>query len=131
MNGFIFRVCAYHGEPVVLNGSGVPHRAGLSVETPITGDKVVNDPLNEIVIDVANGHGKTDYDIAALIEDFQDEYGCKVNYQFDILEPTNNPGVFEFDVFEPSWENEDEAKDVVDDLSDRLHDWAEGFPQGR
>ena len=132
MNGFIFRVCAYHGEPVVMNtASGVRARKGLSVDTAVPGDKVVNDPNNAVIKDVANKGKETDYDIGALIEDFQDEYGCKVNYDFDIEPKDGELTVFEFDLFEPSWPDEDEAKDAIDDLLERLVDWAEGFPTGR
>lgn len=131
MNAFLFRVCAHHGEPVVVNGGGVRIRCGLSVDVPVAVDKVVNDPNNTVVKDSANGGKETDYDIGALIDDFQDEYGCKVNYDFDISPPSGDVQVFAFDVFEPSWPDDDEAKDVIDDLVERLVDWAEGFPRGR
>lgn len=131
MNGFIFRVCAHHGEPIVMNGSGVRHVAGIGVENPVTGDQVTNDPDNPVIKDLGNKGQECDYDIGALIADFEDEYGCKVNYDYDINPRQGDIRVFEFDVFEPSWPSEDEAKDVVDDLSERLTDWAEGYPRGR
>jgi len=132
MNGFIFRVCAYHGEPIQMNGSGVRARSGLSVDAIIPADKVINDPHNAVVKDMADKGKETDYDIGALVEDFQDEYGCKVNFDFDIQSaPPGDIQAFEFDVFEPSWPDDDEAKDVIDDLLERLCDWAEGFPRGR
>jgi len=127
MQGFIFRVCAYHGEPITI--AGVPTRAGLSIDTPIV--NVINDPNNEVVRDMSGEHEvESKYHIDRLVDDFESEYGCMVN----IPEPVEKPGeatVFEFDVFEPSWPNDDEAKDVVDDLTERLRDWAEGFPSGR
>ena len=131
MNGFIFRVSAHHGEPVIMNGCGVRNVTGIGVENPVMGDQVTNDPDNPVITDLSNKGQECDYDIGALIADFEDEYGCKVNYDYDINPRQGDIRVFEFDVFEPSWPSEDEAKDVVDDLSERLTDWAEGYPRGR
>lgn len=131
MNGFIFRICAYHGEPVVMNKAGVRARTGLSIDSAVPEDRIVNDPNNAVVKDMANQGKETDYDIGALIDEFQEEYGCKVNYDFDIEPKSGEFQVFEFDIFEPSWPDDDEAKEAIDDLSERLVDWAEGFPTGR
>ena len=133
MNSFIFRVCAYHGDPVVMNGNGLSARSGLSIDTIVSSDHIVNDPRLTETRDVAlGGRGvESGYDIDTLIEDFEDEYGCKINYDFDLHEGTKDPNTFEFDIFEPSWPDDDEAKDVIDDLTERLVDWAEGYPTGR
>jgi hypothetical protein len=130
MNGFIFRVCAYHGEPVVMNGSGLHARSGLSIDTPVTGDRIVNDPNNHVIKDMSKEGAESPYGIDALLADFEDEYGCKVNYD-DEPKVVDGLQVFEFDVFEPSWPDDDEAKDVIDDLTESLVDWAEGYPTGR
>jgi len=131
MNGFIFRVCAYHGEPVVMNGNGVHARSGLSTDTVIAADSIVNDPDNAVIRDMAMPPGReSDYDIDALVNDFEDEYGCKVNHDSD-CQIIDGLKVFEFDIFEPSWPDDDEAMDVVADLSDRLTDWARGYPTGK
>jgi hypothetical protein len=133
MNSFIFRVCAYHGEPVAMNGNGIHARSGLSIDTIVPSEKVINDPTGTETRDVTlGGRGEeSGYDVDTLIEDFQDEYGCKVHYDFDLKEQADGPRVFEFDVFEPSWSNDDEAKEVIDDLIERLTDWTEGYPTGR
>jgi hypothetical protein len=134
MNGFIFRVCAHHGEPVVMNGNGLRSRSGLSIDIPISSERIVNDPNNAVIKDMGNEGRESEYDLGALVSDFEDEYGCKVNYDYDLHDKPYNydgPQVFEFEVFEPSWPDDDEAKDVIDDLGERLTDWAEGYPTGR
>jgi len=107
-------------------------RAGVSHDTPIPEGEVVNDIDDDLaVVKDKNGPGGvSDYLIDSLIDDFQDEYGCKVSYQ--------TPGivkdsflVFEFDVFEPSWPEQQEAEDVIDELTRRLVDWVQGYPSGR
>lgn len=129
MDGFIIRVSAYHGEPVTVGG--IPTRAGYSHDTPVTKERIVNDPVNEVVRDKGNDSQQSDYDLLALVDDFEDEYGCKVTGFDD--PPTMHDGatVFEFDVFEPAWPTMEEAKDVVDDLTERVIDWCEGYPAGR
>jgi hypothetical protein len=125
---FIFRVTAYHGEPIFINGC--PTRAGLSTDTPISAGRVVNDPYGIPWRDNNNGSRETDYGIDALVHDFETEYDCKVNIP-DTAHAPGEPRVFEFDVFEPTWLDDGEAKDVIDDLATRLVDWAEGYPTGR
>jgi hypothetical protein len=127
MSSFIFRVCAYHGEPVSMNGNGVHARSGLSIETPVAGN-IINDPANSVV-HLADG-SESGYDLDSLIDDFEDEYGCKVTFD-ENGKVVDGLKVYEFDVFEPSWDDDDEAKDVIDDLTERLTDWAEGYPTGR
>lgn len=129
MDGFIIRVSAYHGEPVSVGG--LPTRAGYSHDTPVTKDRVVNDPINEVVRDVGNDNQQSDYDLLALVEDFEDEYGCKVIGFDSPLTMQDGVPVLEFDVFEPSWSNEEEAKDVIVDLTERVIDWCGGYPAGR
>jgi len=128
MNGFIMRVCAYHGEPVTVGG--LPVRAGYNHDEPVTKEKTTNDPINESIRDLSNGGKESSYGILQLVEDFEDEYGCKVNFDDP---PTAKEGnmVFEFDIFEPTWPTVQEAKDVIDDLTRRLVDWVEGYPTGR
>lgn len=126
MNGFIFRVCAYHGDPVVIGKT--PTRAGLCYDVPLVIDRVVNDPNNDVIKDLANGGSQSGYDIGMLLQDFEEEYSCKVGTDESTSGSTQ---IFEFDIFEPSWPNDDEAKDAIDDLTERLVDWAEGYPTGR
>jgi hypothetical protein len=135
MVGFLIRISTSHGE-VVSEGT-VPIRASYSRELPIVQSRIVNDPNNDTVRDLVYAStdvlnrpgGDSDYTLDRLIEDFQDEYECKVAY--DDPMQLNGFQVFEFNVFEPSWETVDEAKDVIDVLMDRLIDWIEGYPQGR
>ena len=128
MNAFILRVCAYHGKPVAMNGNGVHARQGLSVDVPVS--NVVNDPEGTETKDLTlpDRQQLSGYDLDTLIEDFQDEYGCKVNYDDKNVDGLR---VFEFDVFEPAWPDDEEAKDVIDDLAERLQDWVKGYPTGR
>lgn len=127
MEGFVIRVTAYHGEPQQL--CTVYVRSGISHDTPVANDSIVNDPGNEIIVDLNYPTKTSDYTLDALLADFQDEYGCKVNYE----EPVNKDGLktFEFDVFEPSWPEKEETEDVIEDLSRRLVDWVQGYPTGR
>jgi hypothetical protein len=131
MDGFILRVTAYSGEPV--NVGGLPFRAGTSRDTPVTRDNVVNDPINEVVRNLAVDGTESDYELLNLIEDFEDEYGCKVNIDDPptLAEGTEGTTVFGFDIFEPAWADESEADDVTDDLTARLVDWCSGYPTGR
>jgi hypothetical protein len=129
MSSFIFRVCAHHGDPVTVGET--PTRAGLCHDIPFAADRVVNDPNNDVIKDLvqdANASCTSEYDIGRLLEDFEDEYGCKVGTDETARGETQ---VFEFDIFEPSWPDDDEAKDAIDDLAERLTDWVEGYPTGR
>jgi hypothetical protein len=114
MNGFIVRVNAYYGEPVFVKG--IPARAGYRHDMSVPSERIVNDP-------------EVDLDVERLVEDFEAWNGCKVNFDSDYM-VEGGFLVFEFDVFEPSWEDEDEAKDIIDDLTERLVDWVEGRPDG-
>lgn len=135
MNGFILRVTAHHGEPQLVNGLHV--RAGMSVDTPVAAADVVNDPNGTVVIDLdatwpSPHRNNSTYGLDKLIDDFEDEYGCKVAFGEEINpEPKDGNIVHEFDVFEPSWPESTEAEDVIDDLTERLVDWINGHPMGR
>lgn len=126
MEGFILRVTAYHGEPKKLGN--VYARSGVSHDVAVESTSIVNDLEGDVVMDL-KVNLEADYSIDALIEDFQDEYGCKVSYS----DPTLQDGVkvMEFDVFEPSWPERIEAEDVIEDLTRRLVDWVHGYPVGR
>ena len=128
MEGFLIRVKAYHGAPKVIGG--VPTRSSVLQDTPVLLDDIVNEVDNEVVLDLNNQSHESTYDLDTLIEDFQDEYGCKVNYENGELEG-GKTRIYEFDVFEPSWPEKAAADDVINDLRDRLVDWVNGFPLGR
>lgn len=115
MEGLVIRVTAYHGEPKLLGN--IPYRAGSSHDTPVLRDDIVND-LEDM---------RTDYTVDDLIEEFQDEYGCKVNYE-DGGNAEDGVVVYEFDIFEPSWPEKVEAENVRDDLAKRLVEWIQGQP---
>lgn len=127
MQAFIIRVAAYHGDPTPVGK--VYARSGISHDTVIPLQDVVNDPGNEVIIDHNNEDRTSDYDIDTLLADFQDEYGCKVNYGNPQIKDGLN--VFEYDVFEPSWPESDEAEDVIADLTRRLVEWVKGYPTGK
>lgn len=128
MQGLIFRVTAYHGEPVVIDG--VYTRTGMSVDTPVSNELVINDPDNDVIKDLGNGGKESDHTIDHLVDDFEDEYGCMVNIpSYDPV--AGEPRIFEFDIFEPSWPDADEARDVIKNLTERLTEWATGYPTGR
>jgi hypothetical protein len=137
MEGFIIRVTAYHGEPRLLGT--LPTRAGISRDTPVTNAEIVNDfdkqgsivDLNYASTNLEKPGGSSDYNVDQLIDDFEDEYGCKVNFGDEIDSLKDGTRVHEFDVFEPSWPDQEEAQDVIDDLTRRLKDWANGYPSGR
>ena len=110
MNGFIVRVTAYFGIPVQLEKFYT--RSAVFRDTVVAGD--------------------IDLDTADVVDDFVDictaveeEYGCKVNLagtETRLLK--DGLRVVEFDAFEPSWPEQQEAQDVVDDVSRRLVEWA-------
>ena len=128
MDGFIIRVTAYYGEPVLVGN--LYTRAGASTDKPVPKAEIVNDPSNETVVDLAQD-GDAYYSLDYLIGDFEEEYGCKVNFGDEIDSLKDGTKVYEFDVFEPSWPEQEEAQDIVDDLHERLGDWVRGFPTGR
>jgi hypothetical protein len=127
MEDFVIRVTAYHGDPKIL--AGIPTRSGVSQNTPVPLDNIINDIDNDVVLDLNNQSRESDYTLDALIEDFQDEYGCKVNYENGGTEK-DGTRTYEFDVFEPSWPEKAEAEDVLEDLRVRLVDWIQGYPTG-
>lgn len=135
MDGFILRVTAHHGEPKLVGN--LPVRAGISVDTPVAAADVINVPSSFVVKDLdatwpSPERNSSTYGIDKLIDDFQDEYGCKVAYGEEIDPPTKDATVVhEFDVFEPSWPEDAEAEDVIVDLTRRLVDWVNGYPSGR
>lgn len=128
MEGFIIRITAYHGDPKPIGK--VYARSGVSHDTIVPVDDVVNDPNNDVVLNKNYLSATSDYDIDALIADFQEEYGCKVSYA-EPLPRGEGMQVFEYDIFEPSWPEQQEAEDVIDDLTRRLVNWVNGFPEGR
>lgn len=129
MEGFIIRVTAYYGEPKLLGN--LPTRAGMSHDEPVQKSEIVNDPNNEQVVDLGADGGKSSYTLDQLVSDFEDEYGCKVNFGDEVDSLKDGTRVHEFDVFEPSWPEQEEAQDVMDDLTSRLVDWTNGYPTGR
>lgn len=128
MEGFVIRVAAYHGDPQKVGN--VYTRSGISNETPLDNNLIVNELDKQVIIDLSNPGQSSDYTLDALIEDFQDEYGCKVSYA---AEDTDDPSIntIKFDIFEPSWPEKEEAEDVVSDFTRRLVDWVHGYPSGR
>ena len=135
MNGFILRVTAHHGEPKLVGKLHV--RACISVDTSIAPADAINDPTSLVVKDLeaewpSPERNNSTYNIDKLIDDFEDEYGCKIAYGEEINPPPKDGTVVhEFDVFEPSWPENAEAEDVVEDLTSRLVDWVNGYPSGR
>ena len=135
MQGFLIRVTAHHGDPQPVGR--LPVRAGVSRDVPINNGCVVNwldgNPTlkgDVQIVDLNHGSKRSDYDVDQLLGDFEDEYGCKVNYE----EPDPSLTeviIWEFDVFEPNWADQGEAQDVIDDLTERLKDWVFGYPTGR
>lgn len=128
MEGFVIRVTAYHGDPKPIGK--VYARSGISHDTVVPLEDVINDPNNDVILDRSCASQTSDYDIDALIADFQDEYGCKVSYP-EVEARGEGLQVFEYDIFEPSWPDQEEAEDVIDDLTRRLVDWVSGYPAGR
>ncbi len=134
-DGIIIRITAYHGEPKLIGK--LPTRSGVSTDTVVASSEIVNDldGIDSCVRDLAlasndvneSPGGTTEYTLDQLIDDFEDEFGCKVNFG----DQNTDDGVHEFDVFEPSWKDQTEAQDVIDSLTERLTDWVNGYPTGR
>lgn len=134
LEGFIVRVTAYHGEPVLVGK--LHHRPGISNDTPVIGSTIVNDfDRQETVIDLNAAERKLvqnpEYTVSDLIADFENEYECKVSFGDEVDSTKDGTKVHEFDVFEPSWPTQEEAQAVIEDLTARLVDWAQGYPKGR
>ena len=143
MTSFILRVVAYHGEPKLINN--VPTRDSVHCDTPFIAAQIVNDPEHPAsVVEVTTEHSTTgsssSYTLDQLIDDFEDEYECKVNLEepeqivfksrSSISDQTETV-IHEFNIFEPAWPSKEEAEDVIGDLKIRLEDWIEGYPTGR
>ena len=134
MNCFILRVTAHHGEPKLVGKLHV--RAGISVDTPVASADVINDPssldVKDLNAELRHENDREPYNIDDLIGDFQDEYGCKISHGEEIDPPAKDGHVVrEFDIFEPSWTESEEAEDIIEDLTRRLVDWIQGYPAGR
>jgi hypothetical protein len=128
MSSYLVRVFAYHGIPVLVGN--VHTRAGISRDTPVPEAQAVNGmSITDKVIDLNYNGVLSEYMLDKLVEDFELEYKCKIN--FDLDAPGDKNTVYEFDVFEPSWPSQELAQDVVDNLTERLVDWANGYPTGR
>jgi len=128
MKGFILRVMTYHGEPKYLGT--VPSRPSVSVTTPVPDSDIVNDFDNEVVLDLNNQRAESSYTLDALIDDFQRDYKCKVNYENGGIR-VGNSRLYSFDVFEPSWPSSTTAESIASDLKARLFEWVRGYPTGR
>lgn len=111
----VVRTCTYYGEPVAVNG--LPTRSGYCRDVPA---KYEYDGTFDMVVGLSLDVPK----LTQLVEEFEDEYGCKVSFDDPALE--EGVWVYEFDVFEPSWPDKDAAREVVDELGDRLVAWFSG-----
>jgi len=133
MTSFVLKIVAYHGEPKIVNN--VPVRKSVELTQRFVSAEIVNDPADPLtVIEVADTHFPknsmtSSYSLDQLIDDFEDEYDCKVNIE-ELSEQPEVP-VHEFNVFEPSWSDESEANDIINDLNVRLTDWITGHPTGQ
>lgn len=129
MNGLVIRVNAYHGESIPVGN--IFRRAGLSVEAPVSNAEIVNDPERDVVIDLRSTDGESLINLDALIEDFQEENGCKISYDLSSSKTELGHEFLEFDVFEPSWNRADIARLIAEDLSQQIVEWTKGYPMGR
>lgn len=111
MPEFVLRVIAHYGSPVLVGN--IPVRPGISFDFPVSDRELVNDPSTELSLD-------------ELLENFQQEYRCKVNYSPDSPVSMDGLPVFEFDVFEPTWPVLAMAQDVIEKLQERLIGWIRG-----
>jgi len=137
MTSFILRVVAYHGEPKLVGN--VPTRDSVQLDVSFDDCEVVNDPANPSsvveVTDENSTNSSSSYTLDQLVDDFEDEYECKVNIEEPTLEElktaTDQTVIHEFNIFEPSWPSKEEAEDIIGDLKVRLEDWINGYPTGR
>lgn len=130
MNGIILRVTSYHGEPQLISDLYV--RAGVSHDVPITKEQIINHPDEPLTVVDVTGSGAEIYTLDQLVDDFEDEYGCKITIEEPALgETKSGPAIYEFNIFEPAWEDFAEAEDVLKDLAKRTSDWIVGYPAGR
>lgn len=123
MNGCIVRVKAYHGRPVVVDG--IPTRSSYTSDNPIPGDQIVNDPTDLRFV-INNPANSPTYTLVELVDAFEDANHCKVNLHENGFEDGTH--VVLLDVFEPSWDNEDDAFNVIDELTDIVISWVMGVP---
>lgn len=125
MDGFIIRVTAYHGEPVLL--AGVHTRAGTSHDILVSGSDVVNDLTGDSTIDASGmGESGSRRTLDDVVNDFECAYDCKVNFGDEIDSMRDGTKVYEFDIFEPSYHVQSAAEEVMADLEERLTDFAHG-----
>lgn len=98
--GLRLKVQAYHGP--VIDVGGVPTRSSIEHVVDVGRADVVNDPYEK----PARGRSLDD-----VLATFQRLWGCKVSY----LEAPGHDRTF--DVFEPSWADEHEARAVARTLA--------------
>jgi hypothetical protein len=130
MEGFIVRVTVHHGEPVLVGK--LYHRSGTSNDKLVAESTIVNDfDRQEAIVDLRGGGKSSEHTVTDLISEFENEYDCKVSFGDEMDTEQDGVKVHEFDVFEPSWSSQEEAQSVMEDLTQRLVDWAQGYPRGR
>lgn len=113
MESFILRTSAYYGDPITMGK--FPTRRGYIHDLPIPEGEIIN-------------HPKTVDGWVELLNTFESEYDCKV--AFDDEGTEDGLQVVSLDVFEPSWSDDDEAKDVIDELTELFAAWVRGEPLG-
>lgn len=102
MNGFLLRVTAYYGQPISLDG--IPIRRSVAHDEPLP----------------VGFRDSSSIDLEKVIDHFEGEYECKVNYGDSTVTFDDGIPIRFFDVFEPSWLLRRDAEDVVNDLTARL-----------
>jgi hypothetical protein len=112
MHSFIIRVTAYFHQPKVIKG--------LFFRSSTSRNHALVDVHNELDIKPV-GVMPGEKDIDDVINNFQDDFRCKVSIGDDNVDGVR---IFLFDVFEPSWPTQQDADDVVDILSRRLISWS-------
>lgn len=126
------RINAYYGEPRIVGGLHV--RKSISYLVPLMKNEVINDPdmcpLFRPVDVSAGAQAESSYTLDCLIDDFENQHICKVNIEEPVV-GSAQLNVHEFDVFEPSFNDREEAINVIDDLTDRICDWINGHPKGK
>lgn len=120
METLIIRTCAFYGRPVVVNG--VPTRSGWFHEAIVEAKDVVNDPNGNVRATKAAGGAVSDWCFDDVLDAFEAEHDCKVSF-----DPMASTGIIDLEVFEPEWDDGEEAIDVINELSDRVVDWVKGL----
>jgi hypothetical protein len=128
MQGHVIRVAAYYGAPVFLGQ--IPTRHRIVYDAPVEASIVINDLDNEVVLDLNATQKESDHDLDHLVNEFQDEFKCKVNYD-ELGRIEDGVSIYGFDIFEPSWQNAGVASVRAKSLRDRLLNWVRGYPRGR